>query len=156
VQFVLEHGKHHDRALIISKLRGQMLQMARHKFASNVCEKALITADPENRRALIDEIMTPKQDGVSPIVTMMKDQFASTYFTPYYCIASANSFLRLDYVLQRALTVVEGDQKEILISKVRPQLAAMRRYSSAYSRHLAASESLYLMTNYQSADCSCS
>lgn len=78
IQFVLEHGKPQDRALVINKLHGQMLQMARHKFASNVCEKALICADLDSRRALIDEIMTPKQDGVSPIVTMMKDQFAST------------------------------------------------------------------------------
>lgn len=77
MQFVLEHGQPQDKALVITKLRGQMLQMARHKFASNVCEKALVTADPESRRVLIDEIMTPKQDGVSPIVTMMKDQFAS-------------------------------------------------------------------------------
>lgn len=52
--------------------------MARHKFASNVCEKALVTADSETRRILIDEIMNSKQDGGSPIVTMMKDQFAST------------------------------------------------------------------------------
>ena len=66
-----------DRSLMISKLRGQMLNMSRHKFASNVCEKALVTADPESRRLLIEEIMSPKQDGVSPIVTMMKDQFAS-------------------------------------------------------------------------------
>jgi pumilio RNA-binding family len=77
VQFVLEHGQPQDQALVIAKLRGQMLSMARHKFASNVCEKALVTADPESRRNLINEIMTPKQDGVSPIITMMKDQFAS-------------------------------------------------------------------------------
>ena len=77
VQFVLEHGTVHDRSLMISKLRGQMLNMSRHKFASNVCEKALVTADPEGRRLLIEEILSPKQDGVSPIVTMMKDQFAS-------------------------------------------------------------------------------
>ncbi|KAA1471147.1 ARM repeat-containing protein [Dentipellis sp. KUC8613] len=123
IQFVLEHGQPHDRALIISKLRGQMLHMSRHKFASNVCEKALVTADSESRRQLIDEIMTPKGDGVSPIVTMMKDQFAN-------------------YVLQRALTVVEGDQKEELINKVRPQLVSMRRYSSAYSKHLISIERL--------------
>lgn len=54
-----------------------MLNMARHKFASNVCEKALVTATTEERRALVDEIITPKPDGVSPIVSMMKDQFAS-------------------------------------------------------------------------------
>ncbi|KII88483.1 hypothetical protein PLICRDRAFT_110188 [Plicaturopsis crispa FD-325 SS-3] len=123
VQFVLEHGQPQDRALVITKLRGQMLQMARHKFASNVCEKALVMADSENRRILIDEIMTPKADGVSPIITMMKDQFAN-------------------YVLQRALAVVEGEQKDVLISKVRPQLVSMRRYSSAYSKHLISIERL--------------
>jgi pumilio RNA-binding family len=77
VQFVLEHGHPKDKALVLSKLRGQMLQMARHKFASNVCEKALVTTDPMSRSILIDELITPRQDGLSPIVTMMKDQFAS-------------------------------------------------------------------------------
>lgn len=77
VQFVLENGRPEDRMLVISRLRGQMLHMAKHKFASNVCEKALVTADLEIRRLLIEEVMTPKQDGLSPIVTMMKDQFAS-------------------------------------------------------------------------------
>lgn len=78
VQFVLEHGNLHDRAIVVSKLRGQMLHMARHKFASNVCEKALITADTENRRLLIEEMMAPRPDGLSPVLAMMKDQYAST------------------------------------------------------------------------------
>ncbi|KAJ3489071.1 hypothetical protein NLI96_g2381 [Meripilus lineatus] len=123
IQFVLEHGKPEDGALIVSKLRGQMLNMARHKFASNVCEKALVTTTSEMRRSLIDEIMTPKEGGVSPVVTMMKDQFAN-------------------YVLQRALSVVEGEQKPTLISIIKPQLVNMRRYSSAYSKHLVAIERL--------------
>jgi pumilio RNA-binding family len=123
IQFVLEHGAPHDRELIVQKLRGQMLNMARHKFASNVCEKALLTATRENRAALIDEIMTPKSDGNSPIAIMMKDQFAN-------------------YVLQRALGVVDEDQREALFAKVRPQLVSMRRYSSAYSKHLIAIERL--------------
>jgi len=62
---------------VISKLCGQVLHLARHKFASNVVEKALVCADTNSRRMLIDEIMTVKQEGVSPIITMMKDQFAS-------------------------------------------------------------------------------
>lgn len=81
IQFILEHGQPQDKALVINKLRGQMLQMARHKFASNVCEKALVTSDLANRKSLIDEIMTPKHDGISPVITMMKDQFASKYIT---------------------------------------------------------------------------
>ena len=75
----MENGPVQDRSLIIDRMRGQMLQMARHKFASNVCEKALVTADSERRRVLIEEMMTPKADGVSPIVTMMKDQYASEF-----------------------------------------------------------------------------
>lgn len=123
IQYILEHGKPHDRVLIISRLHGQILLMARHKFASNVCEKALVCADADTRRKLIDEIITLKPDGVSPITSMMKDQFAN-------------------YVLQRAMIVAVGDQKEILFSKVKPQLISMRRYSSAYTKHLAAIERL--------------
>lgn len=123
IQFVLEHGAPADREWILHKLRGQMVQMAKHKFASNVCEKALVTADSESRRLLIEEIMTPRPDTVNPIVLMMKDSFAN-------------------YVLQRALQVVEGDQRYALIAKVQPQLSNMRRYSSAYSKHLASIERL--------------
>jgi pumilio RNA-binding family len=78
IQFVLEHGQPRDQALVINKLRGQMMQMARHKFASNVCEKALVTTDAASRSLLINEIINPRQDGLSPIVAMMKDQFASS------------------------------------------------------------------------------
>lgn len=53
--------------------------MSRHKFASNVVEKALVTADANLRRALVEEIMVPRPDGSSPVVSMMKDQFASEH-----------------------------------------------------------------------------
>lgn len=138
VQFVLEHGRPQDRAMIISKLTGQMYNMAKHKFASNVCEKALVCADPESRRQLIDEIMTPKQDGLSPIMGLMKDSFGSKH-TFTMCRVQLLTSTLADYVLQRALTVADADQKELLISKVRPHLVNMRRYSSAYSKHLSAS-----------------
>lgn len=124
--------------MIISKLTGQMYNMAKHKFASNVCEKALVCADPESRRQLIDEIMTPKQDGLSPIMGLMKDSFGSKRTFTVRSVLLLTSTL-VDYVLQRALTVADADQKELLISKVRPHLVNMRRYSSAYSKHLSAS-----------------
>ena len=77
VQFVIEHGSPTDKALVLNQMRGQILALARHKFASNVCEKALMCADADSRRKLIDEIMTPKQDGLSPIMGLMKDSFGS-------------------------------------------------------------------------------
>ncbi|KAJ7940588.1 ARM repeat-containing protein [Mycena leptocephala] len=137
IQFILEHGRPEDKASVVAQLRGRLLFMARHKFASNVCEKALIFADPEARRALIDEIMAPpsKPDGPTPIVTMMKDQYGN-------------------YVLQRALGVAEGDQKEALINSVRPQLMNMRRYSTAYSKHLTSSE-LSFVHNHMFSNSTC-
>lgn len=54
-----------------------MLFMAQHKFASNVCEKALVTSTPEMRSALIDEIITPKREGANVVMMMMRDQYAS-------------------------------------------------------------------------------
>lgn len=53
--------------------------MSRHKFASNVCEKALTYSDLETRRGFVEEIYTLRPDGTDPIVMMMKDQYASAY-----------------------------------------------------------------------------
>ena len=56
------------------------------------------------------------------------------------CAVLTVRFMALDYVLQRALTVVEGEQKQALIASIRPQLMNMRRYSSTFSKHLTSSE----------------
>ncbi|KAJ7452368.1 armadillo-type protein [Mycena galericulata] len=123
IQNILENGRPEDKALIVAQLRGRILYMARHKFASNVCEKALAFADSDSRRLLIEEIMAPasKPDGMTPIVAMMKDQYGN-------------------YVLQRALGFAEAEQKETLINAVRPQLISMRKHSTAYSKHLTSIE----------------
>ncbi|KAF7298594.1 PUM-HD domain-containing protein [Mycena indigotica] len=84
--------------------------MACHKFASNVCEKAMIFGDSDGRKAIIEELMGPalRPDGLTPIGLLMKDQYGN-------------------YVLQRALAVAEGEQKEALTNAIRPQLATMRK-----------------------------
>lgn len=46
-----------------------------------------------------------------------------------------------DYVLQRALAVADGLQREALITELRPHLATMRGFSTAYSKHLNSSTS---------------
>jgi pumilio RNA-binding family len=72
--------------VILRTLRGQMVKMAKHKFASNVCEKALKTADSESCRLLIEEIMTPRPGLANPIALMLKDSFASGYhFSRPFC-----------------------------------------------------------------------
>jgi pumilio RNA-binding family len=84
IQFIIEYGEPYDKMLVLDQLKGNMLKMAQHKFASNVCEKALVCSDFENRRRLLHEIMAPKPDGVSAVAEMMKDQFASeSQLTPH-------------------------------------------------------------------------
>ncbi|KAJ3845621.1 armadillo-type protein, partial [Lentinula lateritia] len=102
IQFVIEHAKTQDSATFVNKLHGQLLIMAQHKFASNVCEKALTFAYPETCRQLIDEILSPKSEGVV-ILSMMKDQYAN-------------------YVLQKAIHVADADQQEVLINQIHPRL----------------------------------
>ncbi|KAK7059557.1 armadillo-type protein [Favolaschia claudopus] len=98
VQFVLERVRAEDKALIVTQLSSQFLSLAKHKYGSNVCEKALLKASPDARRLIIDEIMAP---------SAVPDAVASS---------------SLDYVLQKALAVAEGRQKETLTKVVRTGL----------------------------------
>lgn len=84
MQFVIEKGRPQDKAFVVSKLRGHLFQFARHKFASNVCEKALQYADAETRRALIDEIISPKPER-KVIPLMMQDSYASKSWCRFLC-----------------------------------------------------------------------
>ncbi|KAF8127777.1 ARM repeat-containing protein [Mycena galopus ATCC 62051] len=124
IQCILETGRPEDKASVIAQLRGRLLSMARHKFASNVCEKALAHADPEARYALIEEIMgPPSKPDMTLIAVMIKDAYGN-------------------YVLQRALGVAEGDQQEALVDVIRQQLFNMRSstHPTAYRKRLTSFE----------------
>lgn len=57
MQHVLEHGKPHERSIIIKKLAGQIIQMSQQKFASNVVEKCLTFGGPTEREVIINEML---------------------------------------------------------------------------------------------------
>jgi hypothetical protein len=40
-------------------------------------EKAILVASGDQRKTLIKEISLPRADGMNPMITMIKDQFAS-------------------------------------------------------------------------------
>ncbi|KAG9326690.1 hypothetical protein KVV02_002886 [Mortierella alpina] len=88
IQHILERGKPSEKSLVISKIFGQVLPLSKHKFASNVVEKCVAYGSKSDRQKLIEEVITTKADGTSPLVLMMKDQFAN-------------------YVVQKMLDVVD-------------------------------------------------
>lgn len=77
MQYLIEHSSPQEKAFLISQMRGHLLQLARHKYASNVCEKALVHADSATRHSLIEFLIKSKENGASTIALMMKDQYGS-------------------------------------------------------------------------------
>lgn len=125
VQHVIEKGKSIDRDAIVSKVKGQVLVMSRHKFASNVVEKCFAFSSTEDKETLVQEIVHTKADGSNALTVMMKDQFAN-------------------YVVQKMLDVVTLEQRELLLSKIRPQLHSLKKFT--YGKHLIASKTcIYIL-----------
>ncbi|KAI8147431.1 armadillo-type protein [Fennellomyces sp. T-0311] len=127
IQHVLERGRPADKSVIIDKIRGQVLQLSKHKFASNVVEKCVDYGSKLERQDLIEEVLQTRPDGSCPLVTMMKDQYAN-------------------YVVQKMLDVVEEEQRVLLITKIKPHLQSLKRFT--YGRHLLLKvESLFQLAN---------
>ena len=51
--------------------------MSCHKFASNVCEKALLHSELDVRRALVDELIDVKPDGTNNVGMLLRDSFGN-------------------------------------------------------------------------------
>eukprot|EP00249_Psilotum_nudum_P021886 c28290_g2_i2 orf=922-4299(-) len=116
VQHVLEHGSPHERSEIIKRLAGQFVQMSQHKFASNVVEKCLEFGGLAERQILINEMLGHTDDN-EPLQAMMKDQFAN-------------------YVVQKVLETCDDQQRELLLSRIRVHLHALKKYT--YGKHIVA------------------
>jgi pumilio RNA-binding family len=63
IQHVLERGKPQDRSAVVMKIKGQVLQLSKHKFASNVIEKCIAHGSKKDRQVIIDEIIQMRPDG---------------------------------------------------------------------------------------------
>nr|ODN87826.1 pumilio 2 [Cryptococcus depauperatus CBS 7841] len=77
VQSVIAVGNPEDRNKIIAQLKGRITAFARHKFASNVIEKAIIHADSADRRVLIDELIGVQPDGSNQIGMLLRDAYGN-------------------------------------------------------------------------------
>ncbi|KAJ2799193.1 mRNA binding protein puf3 [Coemansia guatemalensis] len=123
IQHVMERGKAMDRILVCSRVRGHVLQLSKHKFASNVVEKCIAYGEPKDRKSLIEEIVTVRRDGSSNLVNMMKDQYAN-------------------YVVQKMLDVVDEPQRDAILSKIQPHMATLRKFT--YGKHLISKVEKYV------------
>lgn len=126
VQHVLEHGSLDDKSKIVAELRGKVLVLSQHKFASNVVEKCVSYASRPERAMLIEEVCSLTDGPQSALYIMMKDQFAN-------------------YVVQKMIDVAEPKQRNILMHKIRPHIATLRKYT--YGKHILAKLEKFFMKN---------
>ncbi|KAG0144958.1 hypothetical protein CROQUDRAFT_659257 [Cronartium quercuum f. sp. fusiforme G11] len=122
-QWIITDGKKEDSAAMLSKVRGQVLMMSKHKFASNVVEKAILKSTEEEMRQMIEEILALRADGTSTVGVMLKDAFAN-------------------FPLQKFLQASKEPQRSLLFEEVGNQLSHMKKYSLSYGKYLVAIEKL--------------
>ncbi|CAH7686825.1 armadillo-type protein [Phakopsora pachyrhizi] len=122
-QWIITDGKKEDAASLLTKVRGQVLVLSKHKFASNVVEKAILKSTEEEMKEMIEEILTPRPDGSSTIGVMLKDAFAN-------------------FPLQKFLQAAKEPQRAKLFEEVGEQLTQMKKYSLSYGKYLVAIEKL--------------
>eukprot|EP00118_Oscarella_pearsei_P025691 m.308595 g.308595 ORF g.308595 m.308595 type:complete len:1043 (+) comp44329_c0_seq1:89-3217(+) len=121
VQHVLEHGQPEDKSNIIIRIKGKVFYLSQHKFASNVVEKCVVNANRPERAILIDEVVGFSDND---LYAMMKDQYAN-------------------YVVQKMLEMAEPNQRKLLVHKIKPHIAALRKYT--YGKHILAKVEKFLM-----------
>ncbi|POW19624.1 hypothetical protein PSHT_04464 [Puccinia striiformis] len=122
-QWIITDGKKEDAAAILAKVQGQVLLLSKHKFASNVVEKAILKSTDEQKKEMIDEILAVRTDGTSTVGIMLKDAFAN-------------------FPLQKFLQAAKEPQRTQLFAEVGEQLADMKKYSLSYGKYLVAIEKL--------------
>lgn len=118
IQHVVEHGTLEERSIIMNLVRGEVCQLSQHKFASNVVERCLQHGSLDERQVLIEILIVGEgAPNSSPLNHLVRDQFGN-------------------YVVQRVLDVARPPQRERVVTILRAQVPAIKKYS--YGKHIIA------------------
>lgn len=72
-QNMMQHGAAEDRARVIGLVKQNIVSFAKHKYASNVVERCLEDCSPQQRRGLMEELVS-KPDSLYQLI---KDSFGN-------------------------------------------------------------------------------
>jgi hypothetical protein len=63
IQHILENGRsQEDKNRIVKSIKGKVIELSNHKFASNVVEKCLEYGSDRDRQELIEEFLDPNNN----------------------------------------------------------------------------------------------
>ncbi|KAI1128066.1 ARM repeat-containing protein [Nemania abortiva] len=132
IQHIIGHGKPEDRSIMIHQAIDKALFLSKHKYASNVVEKCIQFGTVDDRRTIRTKFTTHSNDGHSPLQALVKDQFGN-------------------YVIQKLLDCLEGEEKATFAQEVRAVVSQLRRQgnsrqNTALDRLLTACEAVPLLS----------
>ena len=126
IQHVLQFGRHSDRESILQiVVENGLLSLSKQKFASNVVEKLLKYGTPQQRKAVVREMLkvidnqtgalqSAGSEGSSVVLLMVRDAYAN-------------------YVVQTTLDVVpECEEKRMLLEELNAHAAELVSHRSRY------------------------
>jgi pumilio RNA-binding family len=122
IQHVLEHGSADDKSSIVNIVRGNVLLLSQHKFASNVIEKCVSHASRQERSKHIEEVCNYADGPQGALYSMMKDQYAN-------------------YVVQKMIDTAGDEDLSVLMSKIRSHISTLHKF--AYGKHILAKLEAY-------------
>lgn len=101
-------GREDDRDRVIAEMKGRIFELSRHKFASNVVERAIRTSKREDKRVIIAEMMGESaEEGENRIGTLLRDGFGN-------------------FTVQTALNEADTDQRDQLLGIIVPLMPQLR------------------------------
>lgn len=117
------------KQVIVNTVSQNVVEFSKHKFASNVVEKAILYGSPEQKALIVAQILPRDEahardlEDSAPMILMMRDQFAN-------------------YVVQKLVGVSEGQDKRLIVIAIRAYLDKLNKSDSMGNRHLASVEKL--------------
>lgn len=114
---------------IVNIVSQSVVEFSKHKFASNVVEKAILFGTKEQRELIMSKIMPRDEANASdleenaPMVLMMRDQFAN-------------------YVVQKLVGVSQGEEKRLIVIAIKSYLEKLSNSDAVGNRNLASVEKL--------------
>lgn len=117
------------KQVIVKTVSQNVVEFSKHKFASNVVEKAILYGSPNQKAMIVSQILPRNEshardlEDSAPMILMMRDQFAN-------------------YVVQKLVGVSEGQDKRLIVIAIRAYLDKLNKSDSMGNRHLASVEKL--------------
>jgi len=111
-----------NRPVLMQIISSQIMELSCNKFASNVCEKALVYSSEEGRdeivRGILGDAPPPEQEEGAPeppLFVMMRDRYAN-------------------YIVQRMIELARGPLRDELQTRLESQVELLKTFT--YGKHI--------------------